>query len=316
MIENNLPYTPFFVVGPLRSGTTLLRLLIDHHPDINCFGEFEGAVSQARGDEWPEIQDYVQFVKSDRQTSHYDFRISPELSYSELVRDFMSQLYTKNPQRLVGASVHSRMDLLPILWPEAKYIKLFRDPRDVAKSCIGMGWVGNVYKGSKYWIEPERHWEILRDRVHSDQLLSVWYEELVSNPEAELARICEFLGCEFNPAMLELDSDTTYAKPDKRYAFQWKTKLNKRQIELVEYRCKEMMESRGYELSSNSANPPTLFEKITLTLQNRIYRVSFNIRAYGFLNWFLFVVSKKLGMKNLSLRMTKKIGAIRAKSLR
>jgi hypothetical protein len=47
--------SPVFVVGPLRSGTTLLRLLLDHHPEINMFGEFEGAVSQAVGDDWPDL---------------------------------------------------------------------------------------------------------------------------------------------------------------------------------------------------------------------------------------------------------------------
>jgi hypothetical protein len=58
--------------------------------------------------------------------------------------------------------VHRHYDRLLRLWPEARFIHLVRDPRDVASSCIGMGWAGNVWTGVTRWIEAERLWDEVR----------------------------------------------------------------------------------------------------------------------------------------------------------
>jgi len=290
---SNFLEKPFFVVGPLRSGTTLLRLLLDHNPDLNCFGEFETAVSQAVGKDWPDMERFHTFLEIDRQSLAHNFTVDRSLAYEPLIYSFLAQKYQLDPEKLVGASVHSRIDLLPKLWPKAKFIHLNRDPRDVARSCIGMGWVGNVYDGAVYWKKAEQDWEKAKLSVPDSNALEVYYEALVAEPEMELARICSFLGVDYTPKMLELHTDTTYSKPDARFANQWKKKLSAEECRWVEYRCADLMKVRGYDLVS-SAKPPARLLALILKIQTRLYRLYFNSKRYGIPLYCKFLVAKRL----------------------
>jgi len=299
--------SPIFVVGPLRSGTTLLRLMLDHHPDINCFGEFEASVSQARADNWPDIESFHTFLESDRQTLAYDFSIDKSLAYEDLIKSLLEQEFDKQPNKHIGASVHSRMDLLPKLWPNAKFVHILRDPRDVARSCIGMGWVGNVFHGAKYWLKPERHWDILCKKIPKQNTLTVRYEDLVREPEKVLSEICSFLRLEFHRSMLNIEGRTSYSQPDAKFAEQWKRKLGSREIAWVESECRELMERRGYTCVSPVDYSVSLSERCWLVLQNRFSRVRFNVDRYGFSNWLFFVLAKRVGPKKLHARYKKRI---------
>ena len=301
---------PIFIVGPLRSGSTLLRLLMDHHPNINLFGEFEGAVSQAIGNSWPKIEDYHAFVHTDRMMQMLDVSIDPSLDYVPLVHSFMEQLYQKKRKPVIGAAVHSRMDLLPLIWPQARFIHLLRDPRDVARSCIGMGWVGNVYEGAKYWMRPELHRNILYDQVPESQQLTIHYESLVSDPVTVLTTVCNFLDLDYDSAMLEIEQDTTYSAPSQAYVNQWQQKLTDREITWIEYQCHDLMQKRGYELSGFPVQKPSLFELLRIKLQNRSYRIHYNIQRWGFTTWCLHVLTKRLGPTSLRDKIQMRIDRI------
>ncbi|MBB6429938.1 sulfotransferase family protein [Algisphaera agarilytica] len=308
---------PVFIVGPLRSGTTLLRLLIDHHPQAYIFGEFEGCVSEAVGDNWPDIASYHEFAKTDRMMLLNGFEVDPSLDYPALMHSFIAQAYDRGGQLpVLGGTIHSRMDLLPKLWPNAKFIHTLRDPRDVARSCIGMGWASNVHGGADYWIRPEEHWDKLCSQVKPEQTLDVKYEDLVREPEAELTRVCEFLGLTYDPAMLALDVDTTYSRPDPKLAEQWRTKQSPRERQLVEYQCLDLMKARGYELSDGEPTPPGAFEKLRLNLGNRWGRVTFNSKRWGVSNWLQYAVAQRTGPKSWEAAVRKRIDEIQNSHMR
>ncbi|MEO1235809.1 MAG: sulfotransferase [Planctomycetota bacterium] len=309
--------SPVFIVGPLRSGTTLLRLLIDHHPDANVFGEFEGAVSQAVGDDWPDLADYHDFARRDRMMRLNGFAVDESLGYPDLVRSFLAQAHERGGRKpVLGGTIHSRMDLLPKLWPHAKFIHTLRDPRDVARSCIGMGWSGNVYGGAKYWIKPEQHWDKLCAQVAPEQTLDVKYEDLVRDPEAQLTRCCDFLGLAYTDQMLALDRDTTYSRPDPRLAEQWRTKQTPDERRHVEAQCADLMRARGYAFSDGEPAPLTPAELRRLQREDRLNRYRFNLKRWGLPLYLQHVIAKRTGPAFWKHAVQRRIDAIQNDRMR
>ncbi len=64
---NDMIREPVFMVGSERSGTTLLRLMLDHHPGIAFHFEFEFAVERLADDgTFPPIEAYHKWLRSER----------------------------------------------------------------------------------------------------------------------------------------------------------------------------------------------------------------------------------------------------------
>jgi hypothetical protein len=240
---------PVFLVGSERSGTTLLRLMLDHNPDIAFDKEFDFAVTMVTDTgRLPPVRKYVSWVVTVRGMS---FAVDPSLSYLELVNDFLRQKWVASGAKAhVGATVHRKFERLRFLWPAARYIHLVRDPRDVARSVVQKGWAGNVYHGAEFWLDAERSWDALVPHLAEDRAIEVHYEDLITEPERTLTAICRFIGVPFSPRMLEYSTDAPqYPPPDPRLVAQWRTKLDRRDVALVETRTGTLLESRGYVAS-------------------------------------------------------------------
>ena len=64
----------FFLVGSERSGSTMFRLMLDHHPDIACNLESDFLVSQMTDQgEFPDVQEYASYLQQDRVFRHSRF---------------------------------------------------------------------------------------------------------------------------------------------------------------------------------------------------------------------------------------------------
>ena len=104
--------SPVFLVGATRSGTTLLRLMLNHHPEICNFGEFEYAVKWYVGDHAPGIQEYRRKLSLDRVFRKHGWAVDDRLDYVGLVRSFLQQAVDAAHKPIAGATVHSRFDRL------------------------------------------------------------------------------------------------------------------------------------------------------------------------------------------------------------
>lgn len=284
---------PVFVVGALRSGTTMLRLMLDAHPEVCVFGEFEYAVKYARGGEFPAAPLYSQLLDTDRVFQTHGFEFLASESYEDVVKSFLRQAASRGGKPIIGATVHSRFDLIRKIWPQARFIHLCRDPRDVSRSCIGMGWVGNVWYGADYWLDAEQRWESLKPSLGKDDYLEMNYETLVVSPEEELRRACAFLGIPYSSQMMSYAEDSTYKSPDARLVNQWKTKLSTAEIGFVEAKCCELMERRGYTCQTDGAWPSTL-ARTKLRVGNSVARKTFNLRRYGLPLYIKWQIAKLL----------------------
>jgi hypothetical protein len=202
---------PVFVLCAARSGSTLLRFLLDAHPDLACPPEtnvpalcgqlatvwslIEGApLSQNRGDEPPEIPDAA--IAGVRET---------------MDRMTGSYLERRGKKRYCDKSLGTARFayLMTRIWPEAKFICVYRHPMDVIASGMeACPWGLNGYGFDPYIAESPgnsvfalaRFWAdnaaviAMAEEQYGDRCLRVRYEDLVAGPQASADRIFEFLG--------------------------------------------------------------------------------------------------------------------------
>jgi len=308
---------PVFLVGAERSGSTLLRLMLSHHPRIAFDGEFEFAVDLISPDgRWPDLRAYHGWLSMHRIFRLTGYRIDPALAYPELVKSFLVQKMERENKPIVGATVHRHFDKLLGIWPQARFIHLLRDGRDVARSCIRMGWAGNVWAGVEEWIDAERLWERTRQMLPADRYIDARFEQLVTEPVPTLSRLCDFIGVPYDPAMLTYPQHTTYSLPDPSLAAQWKRKLTSEEIRLVEARIAEMLAERNYAPSGLPRLEVTRSMKRRLARQNTLGKLRFRIRRYGRGLVLAEYLTRRLGPARWNRRLTLKIQEIANRHLK
>ncbi len=294
---------PVFLVGAERSGTTLLRLMLDHHPQIAFHSEFEYAVDYFQGNNWPQLDEYYECLEIDRLFQSSDFVIDVSLSYPQLVNSFLVQKRDRAGKSLVGATVHRHFDRLLRIWPDARFIHIVRDGRDVARSCMSMNWAGNVWTGLDRWIETEKLWSQLKETISPERYTEVHYETLIAEPVATLTHLCNFIDTSYDPAMLSYSQTTTYNLPDVKLLCQWKRKLSEREIQLVEAKIGDMLVGRGYELSGLSSITVNSVMKQMLRLHSKCSVVQGRIRIYGLHLILSSFLSRHLELKQWNKRV-------------
>jgi len=294
--------SPIFLVGAVRSGTTLLRLMLDHHPRIAFQHEFELAVERVGPDgAWPDLSDYHHWLKLHRGFHHSGYRIDPKLTYPQLVNHFLYQKQAASGHKpLVGATVHENFDRLRFIWPDARYIHLVRDGRDVARSVVAKGWAGNVYYGADRWLEAEHRWDHLIEHIDPTRWIEVYYEDLVRQPEDTLTTICDFLDVPYDANMLRYsESAPQYPLPDPKMTQQWRRKLSISQLRLVESKLRNMLQRRDYELSETQPLKISPLRRLTLKLHNRLRRARNRVQSYGLMHVIIRALARRLKLEKL-----------------
>ena len=285
---------PFFLVGAVRSGTTMLRLLLAHHSQICRCNEMEFVASAISGRAgWPDLRAYRQEVEPSRAFRELGLQFPESASFPELAARFLQQRQSLDGRPIVGATVHNHFDELPRIWPGARYIYLVRDPRDVARSCVQMGWAGNAWEAAAIWKTAHVTWQRLRASLPSERLIEVRYEDLMSHAESELDRIARFLGVAFEPGMLDIERDTNYKRPDPRASRSWRSDAPARDVREVEARLGPMLREAGYEPSGLPAMRLSPMKEWALHLEHRIGRMRFGQRRYGLRLWLAHVIARR-----------------------
>jgi hypothetical protein len=207
-----LPPAPF-IVGMGRSGTTLLRLMIDSHPAIaippetqfistlNLACDREEFITQLTTyRRWPDFHlDADVFAEAVRQFPDFSLTKGLRAFYQSYANRFNKPRWgDKTP--IYAEHMQSIAELLP----EAHFVHIIRDGRDSALSYRGL-WFG---PGSDFATHAEmwrRRILVARKQAADGDLryIEVRYEALVTRPEDELRQICAFINVGFSPLMLE-----------------------------------------------------------------------------------------------------------------
>ena len=214
----NLPMP--IIVGAPRSGTTLLRFMLDAHPALAIPPETGFLALASAFTQPPEIARAAFF----EQVTHYppeapnwiDFQLSPETYWQSLcalepftVAEGFRTFYRLYAARFGKArwgdktpSYSQFMTGIAAVLPEAHFIHLIRDGRDVALSLrplwFSPGW--EIETQARYWQHS-----VVTARAQGrlcQHYFELQYESLVAQPEVALRQLCDFLALPFDASML------------------------------------------------------------------------------------------------------------------
>ena len=294
---------PNFVIvyGALRSGTTLLRLMLNNHPGLNCPGEADylfDYMSRVPDGQWALDREGL---KRDRIFQAAKITCSDTLGPKETIDDLLAQLQAQGGDgtRLI-LMTHRALDVALDMYGAVPIVHMLRDPRDVARSSIGMGWAGDVYHGAFHWIDTENGWLAVAPNLEQGQHIDLRYEDLIRDTEPELDRVARFMGVSFDPAMTTYDEDSTYSAPDISLIEQWRRKLTPHQIGLVEGRVGPLLTQTGYQPSGHPTPNLGGLGMAKLKFGNKKAVSQERIRRFGLIDPLLVTISYRLGKPSIA----------------
>lgn len=272
---------PIFVVGSPRSGTTLLAAMLGAHPRIDCgpetlfFPRLEEAGIAAVTDpaRWPDagtdfvmslqLRDvsvaglfgvdraWVRAALADRRPSVA--ALLESLTAARAAAHDRERWAEKTPRHLLS------LPLIRRTWPDAAIIRVVRDPRDVALSTSRVPFASdsvaaNLVTVARQYAASNEFFD------HDANAVTIRYEDLVTDPEPTLRRLCDFLAERYYPSMLErpdaadgLAAEHEWwkqkaAEPiDPSRAGAWRGEMTPEDVRFAALICREQLDAFGYE---------------------------------------------------------------------
>ena len=289
-------FDPIFIVGAPRSGTTLLRAMLNRHPRIGlcdetyffyyvhirrrAFGDLSRPANRKRL-----IDSY--FATSRMQRLKLDLpalgeRLMQEgTSYPAFFAGILAFYAESQGKVRAGEKTpHHAWNTGELLewYPNGRVIHLLRDPRDVTASLFNQPWGRkSAAANGALWVSLTHAAEKSRE---NPRFMRMRYEDLIEKPEENLDRICRFLGETFYPAMLNAEKPVKADKPwferaqgklSKDRLGTWKDQLTPEEIRLVEWTAGPLMRQFGYAPSLSPAGAG-------LRLRGKAHRIAEDVK--------------------------------------
>lgn len=270
--------SPFFIVGCGRSGTTLLRTLLDRHPLVAIPLESLFIIDYLRASQARPLADLLPMLVAEPEIKEWgldvDLGAVAEASSMADAIEHLHCLYAESQGKSRWGQKTPRfvrhMELLSDHFPTACFIHLVRDPRAVVSSLVRSDvHQSNVYYASRRWLKDVGA-GLRFESEHPGRVLRMSYEELVSEPEDQLREICRFVGLDWPDAgwwedgnLPTADYSSFYDKihrnldgpisPDRISS--WRRQLQPNEIQVIEAIVGPQMEQVGYHPIEEPAFP-------------------------------------------------------------
>lgn len=279
----------FFIIGNPRSGTTLLRLMLNKHQNISVPPEagFLVWLYERYSDftfNKKSVDDFVQELSNTTKIEHWNldffelnkFILSEKPDNFSTLMDNVYFFYVKNNLNkdafLYGDKNNfylHKIDLLSSIYKNAKFIHIIRDGRSVAVSYKELkkkviqdkyapNLPDNINNIAQEWISNINKINNSFEKLNSSLVYTVRFEDLVLEPEKTLMKICLFLNIDYDNEMLNYYKTTEEEGLEPSSFLKWKDK-NK----------KPLQEEEVYKYKKNSTVELEQFEKIAQGLLSR-----------------------------------------------
>jgi hypothetical protein len=323
----------FFIVGRERSGTTLLQVLLDNHPNVviptespfirHLYGRY------AQRAQWNEKsilgfycdlleEPYINLWHLDKEKLKHHLLSLRDPSFGTLCKAVYFHSLSakgKGEVRLIGDKNPQYSLFIPQLlkvFPSAKFVFITRDPRDQVMSMMKVNFerrsVSSLAYRWKYFNREIRG----QMRKFPGQFHYVKYEDLICEPSAEVERVCRFLGISYDEGMLSASARAeayvnsgslvkehhqSLLKPiDPAMAYRWKEKMREKDVMIIDAVAGELMERFRYERKYALVPASVWLKAFPGRLYGRLY-FSFLNTVYALPYSLRMLLFKKLIMK-------------------
>jgi protein-tyrosine sulfotransferase len=259
--------SPIFIGGVHRSGTTLMRVMLHRHPHIAC-----GPESQLL--EHTGFRDFHEYMLRSWAPTLQLYGLHDrdiDEAMAAFLDNFFSRYASQRGKHRWGEKTPKnilRIDYLFRLFPNARFIHMIRDPRDVhcsvkekAKTTTSRWSSITADRTARAWVRALDHGLPWRD--DPARYLEVRYENLVQEPIRGMRRVLSFLNEPWNDSVLEAHAaNPVFARGNvNQHVFttsaeRWKRDLSSDDLDAIEALAGPLMQDCGYPLSRDGKSVP------------------------------------------------------------
>jgi hypothetical protein len=261
----------FFVIGSARSGTTLLRMILNAHPEVAVPPESRFVVELYRSDEVL-VEDFLARLDAHPRWASWDTPIEnvraqlagvATLPYPEAIEAaYLAFAKSRNKKRYGDKTPRyiKHIPLLSRLWPEAKFVHLVRDGREVALSYADVPFgPSTIAKAAALWKERVELGLEQGRALGPKRYNEMRYERLLARPQEEIESLCSFLELDFDPAMLDYSEHARSEVLDRAKLYNphvtksitktrsWDEQMPPSQVEVFEAVAGDALQELSYE---------------------------------------------------------------------
>jgi hypothetical protein len=285
-----LPVFPFFV-GCARSGTTLVRAIFSSHPDMaipdetHYFSEMLKKRGRYDGEKGfvtePFLADlfahplFPRWILPEEQVREA-MTSPPASSYADAVRRvYILYARSKGKHRYGDKTPRNVVNIRSLAadFPEARFVHIIRDGRDVAMSLIDRRWgARSIVKAARFWRGRVKRGREEGRALMSPRYMEIRYEDLLEDTGGIVRSVCSFIDLRFDPAMLRYYEDShriydgrpgrpraggnssLYLPPTKGLR-DWRTQMSSKDLAIFELVAGDLLDELGYERGSGRPSP-------------------------------------------------------------
>ena len=275
---------PIFIVGTQRSGTTLLRLILNAHSQIAIPEEARFLMPLFKqkylkhGISSTSMKTLVSYLSQNDQYKLWNYdpqefllQLSQmeSIGLGELIDSMFTSFCRSEGKTIWGdKSLFFRtIGVLNTLFPEARFIHIVRDGRDVFDSwrkmdpsknnasVIALDWSYKIFKIEKSF-----------SRMPSGHTFTLRYEDLLEKPEEVIKEVCTFLNVGYEPAMLDFyktshfyigehHSDLIFNAINRSNTAKWHKNLTPLEIKSFNLLAGHYLKKHHYEIADAQVRP-------------------------------------------------------------